>query len=645
MERRNWQRTTSYVALLAAVFVAALAGSWEFGSTLDKAAYDFMFRRYQPPPWRTQSAILAIDETTLNSVPGGIYGIRGPLAEGLRLLAAAGPKAVAVDVILSEKRPDPAMDRALAEALCAAPNLVLSADLIANRRQWEDPLPEFLSCAKAVGHVHALPDKDDSRTRSIPLFKRVDPPGHDQRCAISLAVFALSRGAPIVTFPFSNDVEIGSTTIPVPGGWFTNLKAGELTEYRPMRVRFLPDGMSLPQVSLKALLDDPGLAKQFTGKVVFVGSTATTSGDRLLTPVSPDVPITGIQIHAEAFETMAQGLFITDVSNFWVFVVSLAIAAAIGAAFRYLPGWQAYAAGLLILIAAEIAPYVFFTHRYVFPFATSASVAWLEFMAAAAWYHLVVRRNWLAEQSARARYQQAMHFVTHEMRTPLSAIQGSSELISRYALTEEKRKQIAQVINSESKRLAKMVEIFLNVERLTAGHMELKRESIPVKQLVEICVERTRPLADRKHIGLALQPVAEELHLTGDRELMEYACYNLLTNAVKYSPQRTEVTVSAALHAGRVRIAVRDQGIGMDQKEVKQIFQKFYRTKKAEESGEAGTGIGLSIVQQIVEQHGGQIEVISQPGAGSCFTLVLPAASQAPAAATAPAVGAPAERL
>ena len=101
---------------------------------------------------------------------------------------------------------------------------------------------------------------------------------------------------------------------------------------------------------------------------------------------------------------------------------------------------------------------------------------------------------------------------------------------------------------------------------------------------------------------------------------MEYACYNLLTNAVKYSPQRTEVTVSGWRDGGHVRIAVKDQGIGMDQKEVKQIFQKFYRTKKAEESGEAGTGIGLSIVQQIVEQHGGKIEVTSQPGAGSCFT-------------------------
>jgi signal transduction histidine kinase len=176
-----------------------------------------------------------------------------------------------------------------------------------------------------------------------------------------------------------------------------------------------------------------------------------------------------------------------------------------------------------------------------------------------------------------------------------------------------------------------MVEIFLNVERLSAGQMELKQEAISVKQMLEVCVERVRPLGERKHIGITLEPVPEDLHLTGDRELVEYACYNLLTNAVKYSPQRTEVTASAWKADSRIHIAVKDQGIGMDQKEVKQIFQKFYRTKKAEESGEAGTGIGLSIVQQIVEQHGGQIAVTSQPGEGSCFTLVLPAAIPAPA--------------
>src|SRR5436853_3626138 len=177
-----------------------------------------------------------------------------------------------------------------------------------------------------------------------------------------------------------------------------------------------------------------------------------------------------------------------------------------------------------------------------------------------------------------------MQFVTHEMRTPLSAIQGSSELMTRYALNEDKRKQIALLINSESKRLGRMVEIFLNVERLSAGQMELKRESISVRQMVDACVDRTRPLADRKHIDIHFEPIPENLLLTGDRELMEYACYNLLTNAVKYSPQRTTVTVSSRKDGGRIRIAVKDQGMGMDQKEVRQIFKKFYRTRKAEQS-------------------------------------------------------------
>src|SRR5207244_12668765 len=97
----------------------------------------------------------------------------------------------------------------------------------------------------------------------------------------------------------------------------------------------------------------------------------------------------------------------------------------------------------------------------------------------------------------------------------------------------------------------------------------------------------------------------------------------------KCLPQHTEVSSATRKIDSEIRIAVQDQGIGMDQNEVRKIFQKFYRTKKAEESGEVGTGIGLSIVQQIVEQHGGKIEVASQPGAGSCFTLVMPARSVA----------------
>ncbi len=148
--------------------------------------------------------------------------------------------------------------------------------------------------------------------------------------------------------------------------------------------------------------------------------------------------------------------------------------------------------------------------------------------------------------------------------------------------------------------------------------------------LMSACVERARPLAERKQIAIHIEPGAagpgSEIQLRGDRELMEYAFYNLLTNAVKYSPSETEVRVSSRLDGDRALISVADQGIGIDQKEVRKDFPEVLsQTRKAEESGEVGTGIGLSIVEQIVIQHGGSIEVTSSPGRGSCFTLVLPA--------------------
>jgi two-component system phosphate regulon sensor histidine kinase PhoR len=218
-----------------------------------------------------------------------------------------------------------------------------------------------------------------------------------------------------------------------------------------------------------------------------------------------------------------------------------------------------------------------------------------------------------------------MHFVTHEMRTPLTAIQGSGELITRYpSMPEAKRKQINELIVSESKRLGRMIEVFLNVERLSAGQMELKHDVITVSELVESCYLRARPLAERKQISLVIEELPPE-HIRGDRELMEYAFYNLLTNAIKYSPPQTTVRVFGEVEDGRIRLSVQDQGIGMDQKEVRRIFEKFYRTRRAEQSGEVGTGIGLSIVEQIITQHGGSIDVVSSPGKGSCFTLVVPA--------------------
>jgi signal transduction histidine kinase len=199
-------------------------------------------------------------------------------------------------------------------------------------------------------------------------------------------------------------------------------------------------------------------------------------------------------------------------------------------------------------------------------------------------------------------------------------------MMGRYNLTDDKRKQMAQMINSESKRLAKMIQTFLDIERLTDGQTEIKSEPFEISAVVDACVERARVLAERKQIAIS-RGAMETATLQGDRELMEYAVYNLLTNAVKYSPEGTTVTVEELCQGGNARLSVRDQGIGMDEKELKKIGTKFYRTKRAEASGEVGTGIGLSLVHQIVSHHNGRIEVTSAPGKGSCFTMVLPAVS------------------
>jgi signal transduction histidine kinase len=602
------RRTFAYTGLLAASLLVALIASWTpLGTQIDNTVYDWTFRLYRPQPWRMESIVLAIDERSLSAF-GGARGLRKALAEGLQRIASARPRAVAVDVTPADTV-DATADEALETAFRATHNLILPCDLLPDKSGWDDPLPRFSQWAAAVGHVH-LDLSEDGVGRALTLEKAA---GHDRRWALSLEAFRVSRGAAIVETP--RDLEVGSVTIPA-----------ENATGRTMRIRFVPKEMDkIPRISLKQLHDDPTLARRFAGMVVFAGLTAQTAAkDRWPTPRSA-IPMSGVEVHANAYETIAQHRFLTSAPAWSVVAFCILLTAAVGVTFGFLSGWWENGIALGILAVTHAVPYAAFTQSIVFPFSPGVFSAWLAIVTAAAWQHLYVRRRMVKSEAERDRYQHAMHFVTHEMRTPLTAIQGSSELMSRYALTDEKRKQIAQLIHSESKRLARMIEMFLNAERLSAGEMELKKDSFSVRAIMAGCVERALTLAERKQIRITMDQLADE-RMTGDRELMEYAFYNLLTNAVKYSPSKTQITVSGRREGERYEVSVRDQGIGMDQKEVRKIFQKFYRTRKAEQSGEAGTGIGLSIVEQIVLRHGGKIGVTSAPGKGSCFTLILPVA-------------------
>ena len=588
-----------------------MAFGWSaLGAQADRALYDFLLRINPPPAGRSRSLILAFDDETL-AAHGGLRNLRAPLARALDILGAHEPAAVAIDLVLAEPG-DEGTNRQLASAMASVGNVVLATHLTAAEEvSWLDPLPELRDQAAALGHVHADPD-EDGVSRRLVLAKAS---GSVRRWAMALEALRLTKGDATV-IETEAGLQIDDLFIPA-----------DYSEGRSILIRYANPSSPIERLSLGALLADPERAAIVRDRVVFVGVVVAGGLDQfLMTPYSYGQAMTGVEINANAFETLTGGSFLQTVSPSSVLLLGAGAALAFVLIFRLLRGRSAIAVAIVCLIAVHVLPLVAFRADWVLPFAPIAAVTWLSSLASGGRLYLRLRGNLEQAEAERTRYQRAVHYVTHEMRTPLTTIQGSSELISRYELNDEKRKEIADRIHAESVRLGRMVEMFLSVERLAAGQIDLQAKSISVEDVLSAAAERTRPLADRKNIEirLAIQPD----FVQGDAEFLEYACYNLLTNAVKYSPAHSTITVRAESDSQYVRIAVADEGYGMDEADLKSIFQRFYRTRQARESGEKGTGLGLALVEEIVIQHGGSIAVESRVGEGSQFTITLPRAAQ-----------------
>jgi signal transduction histidine kinase len=573
-----------YWLTIGAAFLLALLAAWApLGGSINNSAYDWMSRLYPVVRTQPEALILAIDESTLRN-QGGIRGLRRFLAQLLDRVAAQQPRMVAVDFTLADAG-DPAEDAALAAAMKKLNGkLVLAADLARNGTGWEDPLPAFASAAR-LGHVHAEPDPV---CRMISLNKAS---GRERRWALALETYLAGR-----------------TVIETPAG----VESGDHRFPYQVMIRY---SERLPAVPADQDFDA-------RGKAVFIGATALTAArDRLMTPIGAMMP--GVEIHANVYETLREGRFLQPLPGSIELLLAILIAGASGVIFSRIPGWAGYLAALALLALAHAMPHLAWQRDIAMPSFSLLAVAWLTAVTGGAYQYFVTRLRLDHAERDRTRYQQAIHWVTHEMRTPLTAIQGSSELMSRYSLPDAKRREIVDMINMESKRLARMVQTFLDVERLSAGQMELKKDRFSPGDAVTSCVERARQLAERK--GIVLETAAQaDGSVLGDRELMEYAVYNLVTNAIKYSPQGSVVHISSQAGGSAVRVAVKDQGIGIDARDLKKLGTRFFRTRQAEKSGVEGTGIGLSLVQEIVRHHGGRMEVSSKLGEGSCFVIELP---------------------
>ena len=218
--------------------------------------------------------------------------------------------------------------------------------------------------------------------------------------------------------------------------------------------------------------------------------------------------------------------------------------------------------------------------------------------------------------------------VSHEFRTPLTAIQGFAETLLAGALDDPaNRRRFVEIIREHSMRLARLTQDLLKLSRIEAGQLKLDFRPVSVSQLIESCVETAQLKAVPRQLALHVNLPDQLPSARGDSNTLQEVLQNLLDNALQYTPAGGKIEVSASSSNGHVVVTVADTGIGIPQAEQARIFERFYRVDAARSREAGGTGLGLSIARHIMEAHGGRLWVESAVGEGSRFHFSIPVTS------------------
>jgi PAS domain S-box-containing protein len=217
-----------------------------------------------------------------------------------------------------------------------------------------------------------------------------------------------------------------------------------------------------------------------------------------------------------------------------------------------------------------------------------------------------------------------MQLVTHEMKTPLTAIKGMSEVMMKFDPDAGKRREMSAAINEATQRMTRMIDDYLDLTRLESGAREPRLAFHRVDSLIEQNLLLLDPVAARRGVTLIRKFAPELPPILVDADLLARALTNLVANAIKYSPANTDVLISVQAGEENLFIAVADQGYGIPPEHHVSVFEKFFRVPRVEDAETPGTGLGLALVREIAELHGGRVTVESETGVGSIFTLRLP---------------------
>ena len=215
--------------------------------------------------------------------------------------------------------------------------------------------------------------------------------------------------------------------------------------------------------------------------------------------------------------------------------------------------------------------------------------------------------------------------MSHELRTPLHTVIGFSELLAEEleGPLNEKQKRFVNHIHHDAIHLLELINDILDLSKIEAGRLELRTEPFDLGAVVEESLTSFRALARAKSISIETD-LLPNVALEADRLRFKQIVVNLLSNAVKFTPEGGRVRIAARLQDSSVIVSIADTGIGIPKEAHAAVFDEFYQIGETTKGVREGTGLGLAITKRLVEQHGGRIELESEPGKGSCFTFSVP---------------------
>ena len=242
----------------------------------------------------------------------------------------------------------------------------------------------------------------------------------------------------------------------------------------------------------------------------------------------------------------------------------------------------------------------------------------------------LLEREQRARQEAQAANRAKDEFLatlSHELRTPLNAILGWSRLLSSGNLDTETSRKAIEIIDRNTRLQAQLIEDLLDISRIITGKLRLDLHVVPVRDVIERALELVRPTADAKHVRLHADVDGFDESILCDASRMQQVVWNLLTNAIKFTPEQGEIRVSAERTNGSVEISVTDSGIGIAPDFLPYVFDRFRQQDGASTRAHGGLGLGLSIVRHLTELHGGTVRAESEgEGRGATFRVQVPLA-------------------